>query len=160
MATCTCNLYCNNQECSAHIFTCSNSYSFTGVSSGLIIDDTHVNQLRSACNGAYLRRSIPYPSWPNYPASGGLVDPVTAARYTTSKNNINALHAGLVTQTFSAGNIIYASYTTALQNDTNTVRNECVCNYNCTCNINCGCNTADCLCNYHPNQIRRIQNNG
>jgi len=155
--SCSCNGYCNNAECSNHIATCSNSYSFTAISVGLTIDNDHINQIRTAVDGAYTRRGLSLPSWPNYPAAGGFVDTITAARYNTAKTNINALHADLVTSVFS-GNIL-AAHTQELQTDANTVRNECICNYNCTCNINCTCN-VNCVCNYHPNILREERVNG
>lgn len=143
--SCSCNGYCNNQDCSGHITTCANSYSFTAVAIGTIIDDVHMDDLYTAVNGAYTRRGLALPSWPTFPVSGG--DIVTAARYNTTKTNINALHAGLVTSVFSVAAIVYAAETIELQTDANTVRNECICNYNCTCNINCSCN-VNCSCNY------------
>lgn len=143
--SCSCNGYCNNTDCSNHIPTCSNSYSFTGVGTGTLINDLHMDQLYTAVNGAYTRRGLGIPSWPSFPVSVG--NTVTAARYNTTKTNINTLHAGLVTSVFSVGALVYASQTTELQTDTNVVRNECICNYNCTCNINCTCN-VNCVCDY------------
>jgi len=143
--SCGCNGYCNNQDGSGHIATCSNSYSFESVSIGQTIEDEHINEIQASVNSAYSRRGMAAPSWPNFPADVG--DSETAARYTTGKTNINALSPGLVTEVFTAGNLIYASYTTALQNDANTILNECICDYNCTCNINCSCN-VNCVCDY------------
>ena len=142
--SCGCNGYCNNQDCSGHIAPCSNTYSFSSVSIGTTIDDNHLDQIRAATDQSYSRRGLGLPSWPNYPVVGG--DIITAARYTTAKNNINALN-NRVTSVFTAGNIIYASQTVELQNDCNYTRNYCICNYNCTCNINCSCN-VNCVCDY------------
>lgn len=148
---CACDNYCNNQECSTHIATCTNSYSFTSVSIGDTIDNSHIDEIRTAVDGAYTRRGIGLPTWSNFPVSTG--DDITAARYTACKTNINALHADLVTETFTIGNLIYASYSTALQNDSNTVRNECICDYACSCNINCPCN-VNCVCNYSDERVK------
>ena len=35
--SCSCNGYCDHQDCSNHIATCSNSYSFTSISAGVVI---------------------------------------------------------------------------------------------------------------------------
>ena len=69
--SCACNGYCNNQECSNHIPTCANTYGFTGVATGTIINDLHMDQLYTAVNGAYTRRGLGIPSWPSFPVSVG-----------------------------------------------------------------------------------------
>jgi hypothetical protein len=148
-----CSGWCNNQECSTHIATCSNSYAYSSTIPGVTIRQYHMTSFQSAVNGAYSRRGMGNPSWSGWPVIVG--DDITAARYTVVKTNINALHAALVTEVFTIGNLIYGSYNTALQNDADTVRNECVCDYACSCNINCGCN-VDCTCDYSD---RRVKNN-
>ena len=149
--SCACNGYCNNQDCSGHIATCTNSYAFGSTTTGTQIDDGHMDQLQAAVNGAYTRRGMSTPTWTGFPVSAG--DIITAARYTVVKTNINALQGGLVTEVFTAGNIIYGSESTALQTDTNTVRNACICDYNCTCNINCSCN-VNCVCDYSDERVK------
>jgi hypothetical protein len=144
--SCGCNGYCNNQDCSGHIATCSNSYSFSTTFTGTIIDNAHLLQLQLAVNGAYSRRGYGDPGWPgSWPPAVGTS--FNVERYIAVKDNINFLSGGLVTEVFTPGNIIYGSESTALQDDSNTVRNECICDYNCTCNINCSCN-VNCVCDY------------
>ena len=151
--SCGCNGYCNNQECSNHIFTCGNSYAYTeAITAGVtVIDNLHMTELQAAVNGAYTRRGMGTPSWTGWPVSGG--DTITAARFTVVKTNINALSAGLVTSVFTAGNIIYASQSNELRTDGDVVRNVCICNYNCTCNINCSCN-VNCVCDYSDERVK------
>lgn len=147
---CSCDGFCNNQDCS-HIAPCSNSYpSYSLVSSGVTINSAHWNQLKDSINGAYAHYGLPNPSWPADAAPGGVID---QNRYENSaKQNLNNLSFtyfgyNIVSTVFSVGGVITAAGTVEIQNDANTMRNACFCNFNCTCNINCTCN-VNCDCNY------------
>jgi len=152
---CACDGYCNNNECSTYIATCpSNIASFTTIGSGTVINATHLNQIRTATDDEYLRRGLSVPSWPSYPATGGLTMSIAASRYNTAKSNVNALNS-VITSVFSVSNIIYASQTQEFQNDINVINKYCICNTHCSCVPNCTCD-VNCDCDYHPNSLRRI----
>lgn len=140
--------------CSAHVFTCSNSYgSFSSISTGVTIHSGHLTQLRTAINGAYTRIGLPAPSW-TYTPAGGETTTIHNLHYNEMKNRINYISAlaamygyNLVTSVFSTGGLITSGQTVELQNDTNNIRNRCYCNYNCTCDAECTCD-GDCGCDY------------
>jgi hypothetical protein len=52
----------------------------------------------------------------------------------------NSGYGALVTNTYVAGNVIYASQIIDLQDKINTTRNVCICDSHCNCNPgDCGC---------------------
>jgi len=148
--SCSCNGYCNNQECT-HIAPCANSYpGYSSVSAGVTIHSAHWNQLKDSINGAFAHYGLPNPAWSANAYAGLTIDKI---RYENSaKQNLNNLSQAyfaynIVTTVFSVGGLITAAGTVEIQNDSNTMRNACYCNYNCTCNINCSCN-VNCVCDY------------
>ena len=103
-----CSTHCaTNQECSGHIPPCNNSYPFSAISSGTVIYASKMNELRDAVNGAYARRSMSYPSWPNFPVSPGNV--ITAERYNTIKNNINVYSLLVILNIYFKIQIVFKS---------------------------------------------------
>jgi len=154
---CTCDGYCNNNECNTYIATCpSNVASFSSIGTGTVIDNVHINQIRTATDNEYSRRGLSLPSWPNFPAATGLVDTITAARYNTAKSNVNSMGLGaIITSVFSG--TIYASQTQEFQTDINIINKWCVCDSHCSCVPNCACDVF-CDCNYHPNNSIRRNN--
>ena len=135
--------------CSNHVFTCSNSYpSYSTINTSVIVNHLHITQLRNAVDGAYTRIGLSPPSWSAAPTTGTLV---FEAYYNELKNYINNLSnnyfgvGNIVTTVFSIGGLITAAGTLELQDDADTVRNLCYCNYNCTCNAQCSCQTDCCV---------------
>jgi len=148
--SCSCNGYCNNQDCGAYIAPCANSYpSYSSVTAGVTIHNAHWNQLRDSINGAYAHYGLGAPSWPTV-AAGYTIGKVYYENYAkVYLNNLSQAYFtyNIVTTVFATGGLITAAGTVEIQNDSNTMRNACYCNYNCTCNINCTCN-VNCVCDY------------
>jgi hypothetical protein len=167
---CTCNAICDNdctvnQLCTGNESACSNSYSFTSISIGTIIRASHINELQDAINAERTDTSRRYNAsdpahcnthtivactnnffgnW-NFLGDRVVGETILGSNFDNVKQAINQVYTNsgygaLVTNTYVAGNVIYASQIIDLQDKINTTRNVCICDSHCNCNPgDCGC---------------------
>jgi len=146
--------WCNNQDCSNNIASCSNSYSFTTISIGDLVRASHVSELITAVNLAYTRLG----GGPSGLTAPSISDDIDSSDWTDLKTHINILYqsgwsSDVITLNYTAGLDITKVRTDHLQDGVNDCLTLCKCDYNCTCNINCGCN-VDCTCNYSDERLK------
>lgn len=150
---CPSNCSCDENVCSGNQPACSNSYSFTSISSGDIITAAHLAELETAinqerthptrrCAGTSPACGSNCPGAYSFSGSRGVGDEIKAQFYNnvaTANNTCGEYHSNATNPIATVGNEINASHVQHLQTRINQTRNMCICNSYIKCSTDCGC---------------------
>jgi hypothetical protein len=151
---CPSNCSCNQNVCSGNQPACSNSYSFTSVSAGIIITAAHLAELETAinqertdgtrrCGGTAPACGSNCPGAYSFSGSRGVGDEMLAVFYNRiaeANNTCGEYHSTATNPIATTGNEIQASDVQHLQTKINQTRNMCICVTFVVCSSDCGCN--------------------
>lgn len=159
----------SNQLCTGHVPACSNTYTFTSITVGRVIYAADLTQLHLAIDGertdsgrrfnasepdycythtpgnvACSNNDFSAYSWTSGVGAGGKIYAQHMQDIKDANNEVftnSGGYGGLVSYTFAAYGIIYASQMQHLQTKINESRNVCICDSHCNCDpSDCGCN--------------------